>query len=121
MYLYLTGEPVFSLLITENCTHEHNSQILDEETINEYLSQIHPDWYYEHVTQTLVRSFDFDDLQTSMGFAQSVSNLCHKERHSANFVVSNAGCMIHFQPLYSDFIGKNDFILAAKTDLLYEW
>lgn len=79
-----------------------------------------PEWEVKD-DKLLVRDFAFKDFKGAMAFVNRVADLAEAEGHHPNIFVHDWN-KVRLE-LYTHKIGglhENDFILAAKSDALYE-
>lgn len=99
----------------------HTEVALDESAIAEWLAAV-PDWQREG--QRIVRRFRFDNYYQTMAFVNAVAWIAHGEDHHPELTVTYNSCTVRFDT-HSVNGGKgglseNDFICAARIDLLAE-
>lgn len=81
-----------------------------------------PDWEIleEGGVEKLRRAFRFPDFARAMGFAQLVGELAEAEGHHPVLVVEWGRVTVLWWTHKIRGLHRNDFIVAAKTDTLYE-
>ena len=67
----------------------------------------------------LEKSYKFDDFMGSLAFANQVGEIAEKENHHPAMLISWGRAAVSWWTHEVDGLHENDFILAAKTDLLY--
>lgn len=78
-----------------------------------------PKWALIDDDQKIRRNFAFNNFVDALAFVNKVANLCEEEGHHADLQFGWGYATIIY---YSHKIGglhENDFIMAAKTDKLY--
>jgi 4a-hydroxytetrahydrobiopterin dehydratase len=91
-----------------------------EEEITELIKQI-PDWRVierEGIKQ-LEREFKFKNFTEALSFANKVGQLAESEGHHPALLVEWGRVTVTWWSHKIKGLHRNDFIMAAKTDLLY--
>lgn len=89
--------------------------------IAEYHRQV-PDWRLttRGGIQRLERSFEFKDFREALDFTNRVGEMAEREGHHPS-IVTEWGCVeVEWWTRAIGGLHRNDFIMAAKTDELYE-
>lgn len=81
-----------------------------------------PDWRVveRESIPRLERSFPFPDFKTALDFANLVGELADKEDHHPAILISWGRAAVSWWTFVADGLHENDFILAARTDLLFQ-
>lgn len=91
-----------------------------EEEINTYKQQI-PDW--EIVTENselhLQRVYKFADFKTALSFTNSVGEIAEAEGHHPGLLTEWGKVTVTWWTHAIKGLHHNDFIMAAKTELLF--
>ena len=103
-------------LVNQKCVPcERGGKKLEAQRIMELLPEV-PGWNVKG--HTLCKTFEFKDFVTAVQFLNRVADLAEKEGHHPDFCV-------HYNrvdfTIFTHAVGglsENDFILAAKIDLL---
>jgi 4a-hydroxytetrahydrobiopterin dehydratase len=66
----------------------------------------------------LQKRFDFPDFHRTMAFVNAVAWIAHVEDHHPDLQVSHGQCAVRFHTHSVRGISINDFICAAKVDVL---
>lgn len=81
-----------------------------------------PDWRL--VTRDgilrIERAFSFPDFRRALGFAVEVGELAEREQHHPDLHVAWGRVVVETWTHKIKGLHRNDFILAAKTDRIYE-
>ena len=93
---------------------------LTEAEILELLNSL-PDWHLKEreSIKRLERSFQFPDFKEALAFANQVGELAEAEDHHPAILISWGRAAVSWWTFVIDGLHQNDFILAARTDLLY--
>ena len=103
-------------LVSKRCVPcEGGVPKLDAPRIMELLPQV-PGWNVKD--DKLCRTFQFKDFVTAMQFLNRVADLAEKEGHHPDFCVHYSRIDFTVFTHTVDGLSDNDFILAAKIDLL---
>ena len=81
-----------------------------------------PDWqpvFNDSVLQ-LTREFKFDDYFSSLSFTNAIANLAEAEDHHPAILLEWGKVQVSWWTHKIGGLHKNDFIAAAKTDLIYQ-
>lgn len=79
-----------------------------------------PRWRLDSDGKKIRRGYDFPNFLEAVDFLNKIARLAEEEGHHPDMTVGWGYCEVVF---YSHKIGglhENDFIVARKTDLLYE-
>ena len=94
---------------------------LTEEQISEYMEHL-PNW--EVVDQegvpSIERLYAFDDFMGALGFANQIAELAEEAHHHPDIKVSWGKCQVNWWTFVGKKLHENDFIMAARTELLYK-
>ena len=95
-------------------------RVTDDE-LPELIKQI-PDWQPISVDSVLQlkREFGFDDYASSLSFTNAVADLAEVEDHHPAIVLEWGKVQVTWWTHKIGGLHKNDFIAAAKTDLIYQ-
>ena len=95
-------------------------RVTDDE-LPELIKQI-PDWQPISVDSVLqlTREFGFDDYASSLSFTNAVADLDEEEDHHPAIVLEWGKVQVTWWTHKIGGLHKNDFIAAAKTDLIYQ-
>ncbi len=94
--------------------HEHR---LTEASIRELLPQI-PGWELAENWHALTRTFTFPDYYRTMSFVNALAHVANAENHHPDLSVHYDRCVVRWSTHDVGGLSENDFICAAKTDLL---
>lgn len=81
-----------------------------------------PDWQpvsNDSVLQ-LTREFKFNDYVSSLSFTNAIANLAEEEDHHPAILLEWGKVQVTWWTHKIGGLHKNDFIAAAKTDLIYQ-
>lgn len=77
-----------------------------------------PEWDLLDQETKLQRQFKFDNFVDAMHFAARVGELAEQEGHHPDITFGWGYCTVLFYTHKIKGLHENDFIMAAKTDLL---
>jgi 4a-hydroxytetrahydrobiopterin dehydratase len=80
--------------------------------------QLHTDWRIAADAKSLVRAFKFKDFYRTMSFVNAVAHIANIEDHHPDLEVAYGNCNVTFATHSIGGLSHNDFICAAKVDLL---
>lgn len=90
---------------------------LGEARIRELLPQV-PAWELADDGHALVRTFGFDDYHRTIAFVNALAWIANRENHHPDLSVHYDRCVVRFSTHDAGGLTENDFICAAKADLL---
>lgn len=92
-----------------------------EQECAEYLKFL-PHWQIitENNVQKLRREFKFTTYQAGLNFTNQVAALAEDENHHPDMILQWGRVTVIWWTHSINALHKNDFILAAKTDVLYQ-
>jgi 4a-hydroxytetrahydrobiopterin dehydratase len=80
--------------------------------------QVHKDWTIATDVKSLKRSFKFKDFYRTMSFVNAVAHIANVEDHHPDMEIGYGYCHVTFATHSIGGLSQNDFICAAKVDLL---
>lgn len=92
-----------------------------EDEANEYQSQV-PDWNTTEVdgVERLVRTFKFDGWMPAVEFTNQVAEAAETNDHHPLIELEWGKVIVNWWTHKIGGLHKNDFIMAAKTDLIWK-
>jgi len=88
------------------------------------IAELHPqvpDWELEELdgSKRLRRVFSFDDFAQALEFTQKVGEIAEEEGHHPSLLTEWGRTTVTWWTHKIRGLHRNDFVMAAKTDLLY--
>ena len=74
------------------------------------------DWII--VNDTLEKTFRFKNFHDTMAFANAVAYIAHQQNHHPDLNISYSRCQLTWNTHSVGGLSRNDFICAARVDLL---
>ena len=111
-----------SELQNKTCVPCHGGEPpLTEEHIDSYLKEV-PEWEVVEVkgVQRLRRRFRFPDFGSALAFTTEVGRIAEEEDHHPRIVTQWGSVSVDWWTHAIGGLHENDFVMAAKTDQLYE-
>ncbi len=111
-----------SNLIQYKCVPcENNIPPLKEEEIEEYRKDV-PEWEEIEVegVRRLERTFKFNNFAEALEFTNKISEIAEEEGHHPVIELTWGRATVEWWTHNIDGLHKNDFIMAAKTSVIYE-
>lgn len=96
-----------------------NDDALPSEQIHSHL-EILSGWTLADDQKGISKEFKFDDFHRTMAFVNAVAWVAHTEDHHPDMKVSYPSCGLYFSTHDVGGLSLNDFICAAKVDMLLE-
>ena len=91
---------------------------LSIEQARQLLSSIDSAWSLSDDGRSIIRQFKFPAFSRTMGFVNAIAWVATKEGHHPDMRVSYGSCEVRYTTHAIDGLSDNDFICAAKIDLL---
>jgi 4a-hydroxytetrahydrobiopterin dehydratase len=82
------------------------------------LGQLHGDWRIAEDSKSLKRAYKFRDFYRTMSFVNAVAHIANVEDHHPDLELGYNYCRITYATHAVGGLSQNDFICAAKIDLL---
>lgn len=101
------------LLATRIC--QHPAPALDEEAVATFLAGL-PGW--KRSDQTIGKEFSFPDHHQLLAFLNAVAWISHRSNHHPDVSYGYKQCTIRYSTHDVGGLSENDFICAAKVDIL---
>lgn len=90
---------------------------LTEARVRELLPDV-PEWERCEGGIALTRTFRFGDYYHTMAFVNALAYMAHREDHHPDLSVHYDRCVVRYSTHDVGGLSENDFICAAKADLL---
>ena len=97
---------------------EGGVQPLSPEAAKELLSALHAGWTYDEPAAKISRLFEFPSFARTIAFTNAVAWIATVEGHHPEMTVNYGSCTVMYRTTAIDGLSDNDFICAAKVDLL---
>ena len=94
-----------------------NTPKLDFEEISKYLSMIN-EWAVNDNQEMIFKKFKFTNFNKALKFANQIGDLADNESHHPDISIGWGYCLVMIHTHAIKGLSINDFILAAKIDLL---
>lgn len=105
-------------LIEKTCTPcKGEVSALTQEVANQLLIELNNGWVI-NILQHLYKEYKFKNFIGAMNFANHIAALAQAEAHHPNLMIAWGVCAVEIWTHKIDGLTENDFILAAKIDLL---
>ena len=83
-----------------------------------YLAQVSPAWTLGADNKSLQREFTFKDFYRTMSFVNALAHVANLEDHHPDLEVGYNYCRVTFTTHAIRGLSENDFVCAAKLDLI---
>jgi 4a-hydroxytetrahydrobiopterin dehydratase len=108
-----------STLTQKNCVPcEGGVAPLTREQSAQLTKQLHADWQLSDDNTSIKRAFKFKNFYNAMSFVNAVAHIANKEDHHPDLEVGYNYCNIKYNTHAIGGLSENDFICAAKIDVL---
>ena len=92
---------------------------LNDESIMDLLSLL-DDWQLIEQSTAIKKKFTFKNFEKTMHFVNQLSLIAQSQDHHPDVNFSYAQCTVTFTTHATDGLTENDFICAAKLDVIYQ-
>jgi 4a-hydroxytetrahydrobiopterin dehydratase len=82
------------------------------------LNELHSDWQLSNENAAIRKEFSFSDYYQTMAFVNATAWIAHQQDHHPEITISYNHCVIQYTTHATNGLTENDFICAAKIDLL---
>ncbi len=108
-------------LAKQNCKPcEGGVKPLQADEVQQQLALLHADWHLSDDNLEISRTFTFPAYSRSLGFANAVAWIAITQGHHPDLLLSYSKCKVSWTTHAIGGLSENDFICAAKVDLLSE-
>lgn len=91
---------------------------LTREQAEALAKQLSPEWVLSNEGPFLRREFRFKDFYRTMSFVNAVAHIANVEDHHPDLEVGYNHCRVQYTTHAIKGLSENDFICAAKIDLI---
>jgi 4a-hydroxytetrahydrobiopterin dehydratase len=91
---------------------------LGAEEANALRRELHPDWTLAPDGKSLKRALKFKDFYRTMSFVNALAHVANIEDHHPDLEVGYNYCRVQFTTHAIKGLSENDFVCAAKVDLI---
>ena len=102
-------------------TYSKFDEPLSDDQIAEFMKHL-PEWEltaHENIP-CIERSYVFDDFMGAVDFSNQVAEISEDAHHHPDLIISWGKCKVRWWTFVGKRLHDNDFIMAARTDLLYK-
>ncbi len=92
---------------------------LSPDEVTEQLTHLHEDWTVNSDHNEICRDFSFINYYHTMAFVNALAYMAHDEDHHPDLEVGYNHCLVRYSTHAIKGLSLNDFICAAKVDLLH--
>ena len=105
------------MFINQNCHYQ--TFALEDTKILQYLREIQ-NWEYDPDTRSLSASFKFTQYLHGPKFAVLIGTMADQQDHHPEIHIGFKKCSIVYSTHSAKGVTTNDFICAAKSNIIYE-
>ncbi len=91
---------------------------LNDAAITDLIAKLNPTWQLSADKTSIKRRFDFKGFAKTIGFVNAVAWIASQENHHPDVQFGYNYCEVIFTTHALKGLSENDFICAAKVDLL---
>ena len=103
-------------LVDKKCKHQEGPALNSADAASR-LEQL-DGWHICDDGKSIHRTFEFKNYYRTMAFVNAVAWIAHSEDHHPDMAVGYNRCGVRFSTHSAGGLSENDFISAAKIDLL---
>jgi len=109
----LANQPILSYT-------KYDSPLTEDQT-DVYLKVL-PDWKIgiQEGNPRLEKSYPFEDFMGAINFANKIADLAEEAHHHPDILISWGTCKVSWWTFVYKRLHENDFIMAARTELLFQ-
>jgi 4a-hydroxytetrahydrobiopterin dehydratase len=112
-------DPVMTELCTQRCKPcEGGIPALTREAATAQLARLAAGWQLSADGRSLAREFRFVDFYRTMSFVNAIAHVANLEDHHPDLEVGYNYCRVRYSTHAIGGLSENDFICAAKVDLI---
>jgi 4a-hydroxytetrahydrobiopterin dehydratase len=100
-------------LANQHCSEKAGK--LSQGAVEAMLSAL-PGWSFDE--EAIVKTYSFKNYYETMAFVNAVAWIAHRENHHPDLTVSYNKCVARYSTHSAGGLSQNDFICAAKVELL---
>ncbi|CAN5437157.1 4a-hydroxytetrahydrobiopterin dehydratase [soil metagenome] len=105
-------------LVEQRCVAcEGGVPAMDSTAIDKHLAQV-SNWQLSSNQKEISREFKFKNFYHTMAFVNAIAWVANQENHHPDLEVGYNRCLVRFTTHAIDGLSVNDFICAAKVDVL---
>ncbi len=99
---------------------KHDSPLTEDQT--DIYMKVLPDWkiIFQEGIPHLEKSYLFDDFSGAIEFANKIADLAEEANHHPDILISWGTCKINWWTFDYKRLHENDFIMAARTEMLFQ-
>lgn len=94
--------------------------LLDKDMVGKLMKEVHADWALLDDNKEIHRLFKFKDYHQTIAFVNAVASIAHQEDHHPDMEVAYSKCLVRYSTHAIGGLSTNDFICAARIDMLTE-
>lgn len=77
-------------------------------------------WQLHEQARAIYRDFEFKNFYETMAFVNAIAWMAHRENHHPDLEVGYKHCLVRYSTHAVGGLSENDFICAAKVNLLFD-
>jgi len=105
-------------LAREHCIARKGVENQIGNTERDRLMELLDGWELQPVAGGIVKDFKFKDYHRTMEFVNKVADIAHAEDHHPDLEVGDNHCRVRYSTHDVGGLSRNDFVCAAKVELL---
>lgn len=107
-------------LVNQKCVGHEEMKLLTEVEIKDYILELKEGWQVNQRGRTslISKEFKFEDFKQAMEFVNKIASIAEKEGHHPDIAIYYNKVEIMLLSHFVKGLSINDFIIAAKIDLI---
>ena len=103
-------------LSERHCLRE--APLLDDSSVDDLIGLVNSDWSLAEHGKSIRRTFKFSNYYQTIAFVNAVAWVAHAEDHHPDLAVGYNRCVVTYSTHSVGGLSENDFICAARIDML---
>ena len=105
-------------LYEQHCLDKSSSQLLTQERVNQYLSEIQQ-WNISENQQNISRTFKLKNYKKTVQFVNAIATIADQENHHPDITFGYNTCNVIYSTHSAGGITLFDFICASQIDQVF--
>ncbi len=104
-------------LAAMQCEPRKGGEALDASRVGELLAAL-PGWSAAGDGKSIAKSFKFSNFHETLGFVNAVGWMANRQDHHPDLEVGYSRCTVHWSTHDVGGLSMNDFICAARVEMI---
>jgi len=107
-----------STLAAQRCQPRKGKEHALDEVRSRELLAVLPGWQAVADGKSIAKTFRFKDFHETLGFVNAIGWMANRQDHHPDLEVGYNRCVVHWSTHDVDGLSMNDFICAAKVEVI---